>query len=116
MNPTGAKFANQSATETSGANKDGHITKHINHSGSRICKEESMAHKEADTRMIFHTSFANGQLHQRGQVERIIITSPDTDVLMLALHYFPQMKTVEELSFETRRIIRITDQRRYITE
>ena len=45
---------------------------------------------------------------------RIVIKTPDTDVVVLALYYFPQMKHVSEFWIETGRVTKTSDQRRFI--
>ncbi len=96
------------------AYEDGQITKYIDFNGSHVSERECVSHEEADTCMIFHACQADKKLRERGQVGRVIIKSPDTDVLVLAIHYFAQLKNVEELWFETGRVTRTTDQHRYI--
>ena len=45
---------------------------------------------------------------------RVIIKTPDTDVLVLAIHYYPQMDRVKEFWIETGTVTRTTDLRRFI--
>jgi hypothetical protein len=45
---------------------------------------------------------------------RIVVKSPDTDVLVLLVHYFPKMKKTSELWFQTGLIKSTKDCRRYI--
>jgi hypothetical protein len=45
---------------------------------------------------------------------RIVVKSPDTDVLVLLVHYFPNMKNTSELWFQTGLITSTKDCRRYI--
>ena len=48
-------------------------------------------HEEADTRMLLHVIHADrmfGEIRTKG---RIIVKSPDTDVLVLCVHYFPSL-------------------------
>ena len=56
--------------------------------------------EEGDTRMLLYavnTIFVN----ETGKmVERVIIKSPDTDVLVLAVHYFPRIQHLKELWIE----------------
>ena len=55
---------------------------------------ESLAstHEEADTRIILHAVDADSKF--AGGDGRIVIKTPDTDVAVLDLYYFPQMKYV----------------------
>jgi hypothetical protein len=44
----------------------------------------------------------------------IVVKSPDTDVLVLLIHYFPQMTSTCEVWFQTGMVTSIKDFRRYI--
>ena len=44
----------------------------------------------------------------------IVVKSPDTDVLVLLIHYFPQMTSTCEVWFQTGMVANIKDCRRYI--
>ena len=44
----------------------------------------------------------------------IVLNSPDTDVLVLLIHYFPQMTSTCEVWFQTGMVTSIKDCRRYI--
>jgi hypothetical protein len=114
--PRHLKLVNSTAKKLviSGAYNDGKITKCINFQGSQDCPDQSVCHEEADTRILFHACKADRELHAQGYQGRIIIKSPDTDVIVLAVHYYPQMTNVEELWLVTGRITGTTDQRRYI--
>ena len=52
--------------------------------------------EEADTRMLLHAKYAAGQ----GQEEKIVIQSPDTDMLVLSAAYFEDIAS-KELWFRT---------------
>ena len=71
-------------------------------------------HEEADTRMILHAMAANREFGCSGLQGRIIIRSPDTDVLVLAVHYFPQMLSTKELWIQTGTVTNTADHRRFI--
>jgi hypothetical protein len=47
-------------------------------------------------------------------VGRIIIKSPDTDVLVLCVHYFSKLQHTQELWFQTGTASSTKDRRRYI--
>ena len=49
-----------------------------------------------------------------GDNTRIVIKTPDTDVVVLDLYYFPQMKHVSGFWIETGRVTKTADQRRFI--
>jgi hypothetical protein len=61
--------------------------------------------EEADTRIILHALYSD-KLYQENNVQgRIVVKSPDTDVLVLLVHYFPKMKNTSELWFQTGLIV-----------
>ena len=49
-----------------------------------------------------------------GDNARIVIKTPDTDVVVLYFYYFPQMKHVPGFWIETGRVTKTADQRRFI--
>jgi hypothetical protein len=56
------------------------------------CSCLASAQEEADTRILLHTLYSD-KLYQENNVQgRIVVKSPDTDVLVLLVHYFPNMK------------------------
>lgn len=98
----------------SGAYSDGHITKSITWNGAEINPHLAVSHEEADTRMLFQAVQANKTLEENGHQGRIVIRSPDTDVLVLALHFCPQLNAVEEVWLETGQTTTATDRHRFI--
>ena len=54
------------------------------------------------------------QAHKNNVQGRIVVKSPDTNVLVLLVHYFQNMKNTSELWFQTRLITSTKDCRRYI--
>ena len=68
-------------------------------------------HEEADKRMILHAMDADSKC--TGDDGRIIIKRPDTDIVVLAVYYFPKMKHVPEVWIETGRVTKTADQRRF---
>jgi hypothetical protein len=73
------------------------FVKRISSTGVTECKDLYCSHEEADTRMIFHATHADKQFGMKQVKGRIIIKSPDTDVLVLAVHFFPSLKHTKEL-------------------
>ena len=69
-------------------------------------------HEEADTRMLLLAMDAD--LKFQDTDGRIIIKAPDTDVVVLAVYYFSQMKPVSEFWIETGRVKRTAIQMRFI--
>jgi hypothetical protein len=70
--------------------------------------------EEADTRITLHALYSD-KLYQENNVQgRIVVKSPDTDVLVHLVHYFPSMKNTSELWFQTGLIPSTKDCRRYI--
>ena len=59
--------------------------------------------------MILHAVHANNTFKEEKVKGRIIIKTPDTGVLVLAIHYYPQMDGVKESWIETGTVTRTTD-------
>jgi hypothetical protein len=51
------------------------------------------------TRMLLHAIHADTRFGDMNVKGRIIIKSPDTDVLLLCIHFFPSMRNIKELWF-----------------
>ena len=66
-------------------------------SGAQKVTNLQCTQEEADTRMIFYAVKADLSVKENSVKGRVIIKSKDTDVLVLAIHYHPQMKNVKEL-------------------
>ena len=64
--------------------------------------------------MILHAVMADQVFESAQTAGRIIILSPDTDVLVLTVHYFPKLKSTEELWIQTDVITSTSDLRRFI--
>jgi hypothetical protein len=91
---------------------DGTVTMCITAAGASVDDNYKSTQEEPDTRMYLH---AMGEDHQRtGNSGRIVIKTLDTDVVVLSVHYCPQMKHVKEFWIETGQITRTADRRRYI--
>jgi hypothetical protein len=58
-------------------------------------------HEEADTRMLLHAIHADKVFAESGVKGRIIIKSPDTDALVLCVHYLSMLQHTQELWFQT---------------
>jgi hypothetical protein len=77
----------------------------LNQNGMLDCSCLASTHEEADTCIILHALYSD-KLYQENNVQgRIVVKSPDTDVLVLLVHYFPKMKNPSELWFQTGLII-----------
>ena len=75
--------------------------KMLNQNGMLDCSCLASTQEEADTRIILHALYSD-KLYQENNVQgRIVVKSPDTDVLVLLGHYFPNMKNTSELWFQT---------------
>jgi hypothetical protein len=75
--------------------------KMLNQNGMLDCSCLASTQEEADTRIILHALYSD-KLYQENNVQgRIVVKSPDTDVLVLLVHYFPKMKNTSELWFQT---------------
>ena len=61
--------------------------------------------------MILHAIHADKTFGESGIKGRSIIKSPDKDVLILCIHYFPSMQNTQELWFYTGSITNTKDGR-----
>jgi hypothetical protein len=69
----------------------------------------SSTQEEADTHIVLHALNAD-KLYRENKVKgRIVVKSPDTDVLVLMIHYFPQMTGTCEVCFQTGMVTSIKD-------
>jgi hypothetical protein len=71
-------------------------------------------HEEADTRMLLHAIHADKVFAESGVKGRIIIKSPDTDALVLCVHYLSMLQHTQELWFQTGTVSSTKHRRRYI--
>ena len=71
-------------------------------------------HEEADTRMIFQATQLNDRFIMKGVQGEVIIRAQDTDVLVLAIHYFPKMSNITKLWLETGHVTSTADAHRFI--
>jgi hypothetical protein len=86
----------------------------LNQNDMLDCSCLASTQEEADTRIILHALYSD-KLYQENSVQgRIVVKSPDTDVLVLIVHYFPKMKNTSELWLQTGLITSTNDYRRYI--
>ena len=73
----------------------------LNQNGMLDCSCLASTHEEADTRIILHALYSDKLYRENNVQGRIVVKSPDTDVLVLLVHYFPKMKNPSELWFQT---------------
>jgi hypothetical protein len=64
--------------------------------------------------MLLHAMHADKEFGRKNTKGRIIVKSPDTDVFVLCVHFFPSMSNTKELWFQTGTITRTKDCRRYL--
>ena len=95
-----------------GGLENGEEAKSIGLAGVQEAVDFYSTHEGADTRIILHAVHANNE--RNDMTGRVIIKMPDTDVLVLAIHYYPQMDRVKEFWIETGTVTRTTDLRRFI--
>ena len=77
--------------------------------GITDCSDLSSTQEEADTCIVLHALNAD-KLYRENKVKgRIVVKSPDTDVLVLLIHYFPQMTSTCEVWFQTGMVTSIKD-------
>lgn len=62
----------------------------------------------------FHALNMKNQFKNKNAMGRIVIKSPDTDVLVLLVYYFSRMSITSELWFQTGTITALRGGRRYI--
>jgi hypothetical protein len=65
--------------------------------------------------MLLHAIHADARFGDMNVKGRIIIKSPDTDVLLLCIHFFPSMSNTKELCFKAETVTRTKDGRRYLS-
>ena len=82
--------------------------------GITDCSDLSSTQEEADTRIVLHALNAD-RLYRENKVKgRIVVKSPDIDILVLLIHYFPQMTSTCEVWFQTGMVTSIKDCRHHI--
>ena len=74
-----------------GAFENGEEVTEVTADGRRNLSCSNSDHEEADTRIIFHTCVTDADFRRRRTNGRIIIETPDTDVLVLAIHHFSKL-------------------------
>jgi hypothetical protein len=66
----------------------------LNQNGMLDCSCLAGTQEEAATRIMLHALYSD-KLYQENNVQgRIVVKYPDTDVLVLLVHYFPKMRIV----------------------
>jgi hypothetical protein len=93
---------------------DSNVAKKISSVGVSGCADLYCSYEEADTRMLLHAMHADKEFGRKNTKGRIIVKSPDTDVFVLCVHFFPSMSNTKELWFQTGTITRTKDCRRYL--
>ena len=78
------------------------------------CPDLFSNHEEANTRLLLHAIHADTRFGDMNVKGRILIKSPDTDVLLLCIHFFPSMRNTKELWFKTGTVTITKDGRRYL--
>ena len=90
-------FANK-ALYVSGGFQEVTTTKRVSTTGIDDCKDLEAHHEEADTRIIFHLMDADRRMFAIGNTNvRATVKTQDTDVVCLAVHFFPKMSAIAEL-------------------
>jgi hypothetical protein len=65
------------------------------------CEEILSTQEEADTRITLQSMFVNQQMVKRNSNGRVVIKSSDNDVLLLSLHFYSKITSIDELWFQT---------------
>ena len=91
--PITPEFVNQPQHKIylAGGFRDGEITMCITSHGVQPIHALYSSQEESDTRMLFHTLHAYKDFESQNIQGSITIRSPNTDVLILAIHYFPAL-------------------------
>ncbi len=97
-----------------GCMEDLDVVQRVDCNGTQTVPNMASFHEEADSRIILHTIFADQKFTTAGNIGWIIIKCKDTDVLVLAIHYFPQLTNTQQLWIQTGTVTSKTDLRRYI--
>jgi hypothetical protein len=97
-----------------GVCNDPMTVKKICSEGVSDCPELFCTHEEADTRMLLYVIHTDRMFGEKRTKGRIIVKSPDTDVLVLCVHYIPSLQYTDELWFQTGAISSTKDERRFI--
>lgn len=71
------------------------VVKKVCSTGISDCSDIYSSREEADTRIILHALHADKMFGLKGTKGRIIIKSPDTGVLILAVHFSPPFNTLK---------------------
>jgi hypothetical protein len=74
-----------------GVCNDPMTVKKICSEGVSDCPELFCTHEEADTRMLLYVIHTDRMFGEKRTKGRIIVKSPDTDVLVLCVHYIPSL-------------------------
>jgi hypothetical protein len=93
---------------------DPYVANKISSVGVSSCADLYCSHEEADTRMLPHAMHADKEFGRKNTKGRILVKSPDTDVFVFCVHFFPSMSNTKELWFQTGTITRTKDCRRYL--
>ncbi len=80
-----------------GCLKDPHEVALVTNEKAELVRGMECSQEEADTRMIYHCVKADETFSAQRVDGRIIIHCKDTDVLVLAIHYFPRLGSTSEL-------------------
>ena len=71
------------------------MTKRIVANGVEECHDLFSDQEEADTRMLLHAS------HAAENCQRIVIDSPDTDIIVLCVYFYRHIQGIQEFYFYT---------------
>ena len=86
----------------------------VTEQGARYVDHLACNQEEADTKIIFYALLADQIFESTHQKGRIIVKSPDTDVLVLCVHYFSKFRSTKEMWIQTGIVTGTTDLRRFI--
>ena len=96
-----------------GGYASGLTTKCITMEGISV-RQLSSTQLEADTCMLLYAIDFDRRMSSKNVTGRLVVQSPDTDVMILLILYMQQMEAVQDLWMETGTITRTLDLRRLI--
>ncbi len=107
-------ISQQTVANVCGCMEDPDVGQRVNCGGNQTVLLMANNHEEAYTRIILHTIFADQRFATARNMGQIITKYKDTHVLVLAIHYFPQLTNTKELWIQTGTVTSKTDLSRHI--
>ena len=109
-----AALADGQSYHIGGGYQNGETAKVINHDEVTEAIQLYTAQEEADSRMILYVKEANEYFSANKIRGTVIVQSPDTDVLILLVHFYGKFTSITNLWLETGKTARTIRNHRYI--